>query len=113
MTNRLHPDDLDALAEKVAERLAVFIPDLVAAAHVARMVDAKECARELRVSRDYVYDHRAELGGEKVAGIIRFDLERARAAFAASPSPVSSAPPRRRRTGRRARELLPVKDDRA
>jgi hypothetical protein len=119
MTERLHPDDLDALADRIAERLATFLPALAAAASEAHgTVDVATVARELGMSRDWVYRHADELGAERRGNgpkaRLRFDLERARAAFSgpAGPPPGPKTPPAsRRRRERRSNgaELLPVK----
>ena len=84
---RLHADDLDALGDRVAERLATFLPALADAAHQAHgTVDVAIVARELGMSETWVYRHADELGVERRGNgpkaRLRFDLERARAAFA-------------------------------
>lgn len=113
---RLHPDDLDALADRVAERLATFLPALADAAHeVLGTVDVATVARELGMSETWVYRHAEDLGVERRGSgpkaRLRFDLERARAAFATQREP-RWAPPARptRRRARSEAELLPVKD---
>lgn len=78
-TWRLHPDDLEQLAQRVAELVALPTDR-------QPLVDAAGLARELAVSRAYVYDHADELGarrrGERGRGErLRFDVEEARAAF--------------------------------
>jgi hypothetical protein len=91
--NRLHPDDLRALAQLVATELAetVGVRSFVAApADVskpsAHLVDAAELARILSVSRRYVYEHRDELAcvalGSGKKPRLRFDVEVARGRFA-------------------------------
>ena len=117
MTERLHPDDLDALADRVAERLAAFLPALATAADQAhRTVEVATVARELGMSETWVYRHAEDLGVERRGSgpkaRLRFDLERARAAFTETQhEPRSTRPARtpRRRTRSEA-ELLPVKD---
>jgi hypothetical protein len=117
---RLHPDDLDALADRIVERLATFLPALAAATSEAHgTVDVATVARELGMSRDWVYAHADELGAERRGSgpkaRLRFDLERARAAFSrpGGPSPVPETPPaprrRRERRSNGAAGLLPVK----
>jgi len=118
---RLHPDDLDALADRVAERLAIFLPALADAAHqVHGTVDVATVARELGMSEAWVYRHANELGVERRGSgpkaRLRFDLERARAAFSEACSPANKleTPPAtsKRRGGRSngSAELLPVRD---
>lgn len=69
---------VDALAERMAELLR---PE---PAH--RLVDAATLAGALGVDRSYVYAHAEELGAVRLGGgskpRLRFDLERAREAFA-------------------------------
>jgi len=110
--------DYDVLAEKVVERLHRFIPDLAAAAdQTYGTVDVASVARELGMSETWVYRHADELGAERRGNgpkaRLRFDLERARAAFSrpVGPSPRSdrpSTPRKRRECG--STELLPVRD---
>jgi hypothetical protein len=69
---RLHPDDVEAIARRVAELLRRD-----AAPSVARLVDAATLARMLGVERDWVYAHARELqairlGGKR--GRLRFDV---------------------------------------
>ena len=67
------------------------------------LVDAAAVARELGVSREYVYRHAARFGAVKLPGYsnapVRFDLERVREALEpvapeAEPNVVSTSPPR-------------------
>lgn len=90
---RLDDDQLDQLADRVAARLATMQP--------TGLVDAATLARHLAVDRSYVYTHSVELGGVRLGGPrgrLRFDVERARAAFT-NPAPEQAPPtprPRRR-----------------
>lgn len=92
--SQANADELDALADQLAERLA---PRLVATfermmagpdASASALVDAETVAAALGVSRAYVYEHADELGAERLGdgprARLRFDLERARAATARS-----------------------------
>lgn len=87
-----------------------------------RLVDAATVADALGISRDWVYAHAQELGGARVGagprGRLRFDLNRALAAWRSRPvgdleraaSEASTELPRR--SGKRPREdagLLPVR----
>ena len=69
---RLHPDDVEAIARRVAELLRTD-----AKKTAVRLVDAATLARMLGVERDWVYAHARELqavrlGGER--GRLRFDV---------------------------------------
>ena len=102
-------DQLDALAELVAEKLrATPAPE-------RRLVDAQTVAAALGISRDTVYEHAAELGGVKVGDGSRprwrFDLDRALSTWR-TPSEPARATPRRRRRTTSAPNLLPVRDRR-
>lgn len=109
MAQRIAARVLDLLAERLAELLAAA-PAIAAQAPATRLVDAATVARELAVSRSFVYEHAAELGAERIGEgqrpRLRFDLDRARAAWNArqsnerSPgprSPMATEPVRRRR----------------
>ncbi|MGA9876454.1 MAG: hypothetical protein WBQ21_11665 [Solirubrobacteraceae bacterium] len=69
---------VDAIAERVADVLR-------SGAVRVRLVDAATLADALGVSRDCVYVHASELGGERIGngprGRLRFDLDRALAAW--------------------------------
>lgn len=66
------------LADTIAERVAAL---LTAEPAHCLLVDAATLATVLGVSRDCVYAHAAELGGERIGsgprGRLRFDLDRA------------------------------------
>jgi len=72
------------LADAIAERVADLLHDR---SPRPRLVDAATVADALGVSRDCVYAHAAELGGERIGsgprGRLRFDLYRALAAWTA------------------------------
>jgi hypothetical protein len=89
-----------------------------------RLVDAQTVARALGVSRDCVYAHAAELGGQRIGdgprGRLRFDLDRALEAWTSRPHSEESQEPETpavpRRSAQRSRKrmgsgpaLLPVK----
>lgn len=107
---RLEPDDLQAIADRVAELLAEQTPrtEYLDTATVARMLDASE---------DWVRDHASELGafrlGDGPRGALRFDATRVRAAL--DRRRLAETKRRRRRPpGPRRRvlgvELLPLPD---
>jgi hypothetical protein len=86
----LDHDDLELLAERLAERLR----DVLAAPAV-RLVDATTVARMLAVDRDWVYAHAAELGAVRLGGPrgrVRFDVREVERSVNAA----TVRPPRRR-----------------
>jgi plasmid replication initiation protein len=95
---RLDPDDVEAIAQRVAELLGA------GAEAPVRYVDATHLARLLGVERAWVYAHAAQLGGVRLGGPrgrLRFDLEHVRRVLAGGGSEPVPAPPRaRRRRGR-------------
>ena len=76
--------DVEAIAEATAARLAETVS---AAPGTFALVDARQLARDLGVSLDYVYAHATELGAMRLGSgpkaRIRFDLDRARQALEA------------------------------
>ena len=91
-TTTLTASDIQAIAEATALRLSEIVSS---GAMTFGLVGARQLARELGVSLDYVYAHVEELGGMRLGSgpkaHIRFDLDRARSALEA-------------RTDRRARK---------
>jgi hypothetical protein len=123
--------DLDALADRVAARLARLLeiaPDEATAAVSEQpaadaLVDAQTVAAALGVDRKTVYRRRAELGGVKVGGAVRFDLVKAlagsvaargdrssseRSEPAAAPAASRRGRPRKRAVSSTHCQLLPV-----
>lgn len=80
---RLTVDDVEAIAEATARKLA----EIVGGLPTFGLVDARELAEGLGVSIDYVYAHATELGAMRLGSgpkaRIRFDLDRARQALEA------------------------------
>jgi fumarylacetoacetate (FAA) hydrolase family protein len=78
----LSDGDVEAIAEATAARLAEIVS---AAPGSFALVDARQLARDLGVSLDYVYAHATELGAMRLGtgpkARIRFDLDRARQAL--------------------------------
>jgi hypothetical protein len=76
--------DVEAIAEATAARLAEIVS---ATPETFALVDARQLARDLGVSLDYVYAHACELGAMRLGSgpkaRIRFDLDRARQALEA------------------------------
>ncbi len=70
--------DVEAIAEATATRLAEIVSS---APGTFALVDARQLARDLGVSLDYVYAHATELGAMRLGSgpkaRIRFDLDRA------------------------------------
>lgn len=93
-TVTLSNDQLHELARLVAEELRQHGPT----ATPGRMVDADALAQALGVARSWVYAHSTALGGVRLGtarGRLRFDVERARAAFV-TVTPESDVLPARR-----------------
>jgi len=87
MVERILTDgDVEAIAEATAARLAEIVSR---APGTFALVDARQLARDLDVSLDYVYAHASELGAMRLGSgpkaRIRFDLDRARQALEAGP----------------------------
>jgi hypothetical protein len=116
LTFGLTPEQLDLIAGRVAELLS---PPPAP----APLVDAQTVAQALGVSRDTVYSHASELGGQRIGNgdrpRWRFDLDRALAAWnhrsASEGSQGVESPPtprvshRRRQSGKGSgRTLLPI-----
>ena len=75
-TIRLAPDQLEKLADLIADRLTNRDP--------SALVDAATLARTLGVSRSLIYRQAAQLGARRVGhgqGRLRFDVEQAREAL--------------------------------
>lgn len=84
--------DVEAVAEATARKVIAIVspPEPTTFA----LVGARELARELGVSVDYVYSHASELGGMRLGSgrraRIRFDLDRARRALEAPRDPTKT-----------------------
>ena len=69
----------DDLAERIATRL--LASNALSPRQRPHLVDAYELAARLNVSRDTIYQHAKELGGQRIGdgprGRLRFDLDRA------------------------------------
>jgi hypothetical protein len=111
----MHPDDLERLAELVADRLRDALADNLglstwhspaSSAQARELVDVKTVAAALGVARSFVYEHAVALGGRKLGNgpkaRWRFDLDQARQAFDAPSHPSPSPAPHRRRRMRPA-----------
>jgi hypothetical protein len=77
----LDDQDVEAIAVRVAEILKNALPSAY------QFLNAKELAKELKVSLDYVYAHAVELGvmrlGDGPKARLRFDLDTAKSAMKA------------------------------
>jgi hypothetical protein len=106
----LDHEDIELLAERVAERLR----DVLAAPGV-RLVDAAAVARMLGVDRDWVYAHAAALGAVRLGGPrgrVRFDVREVERAVSAANARQPATPALRPTGGRGGGakvELLPYK----
>jgi hypothetical protein len=102
----LSPRDL-ALVDAVAERVLELLAERGAPAGRSRLVSAAELAEVLGVTRDTVYCHADELSAVRLGarGRLRFDVEKAIAAWtaceASSRSQPADAPARAGRSRRR------------
>jgi hypothetical protein len=108
------------LVEAVAERVVERLRTAECASHSPRLVDARAVAEAIGISRDTVYAYAEQLGGHRLGngprGRLRFDLDRALAAWGTrtrTEAPVSSpARASERRVRRRrvtAEGLLPIR----
>lgn len=132
MPERLHPDDVEAIARRSGEIaaqlvLAALEGEAVAARGRGPLVTPLELAERFGVSRDWIYDHAEELGvirmGQGPKAPLRFDPELAAAAMAARVDSVTSEEPRsavvagsparrRRRLTSSGAQLLPIRGER-
>ena len=109
---------IEAIAHRVADLLRADVPQ-----PEDDLLDAGEAAKRLRVSRDYVYAHAADLGaipigdGERprlrfpVAEIDRACLSSRRTQATASPGPAPKTSRRRPRPLGTDGELLPIRGE--
>jgi predicted DNA-binding transcriptional regulator AlpA len=111
---RFDPDDIEQLADAVADRVAQRLREQPP----TRFVDAAALARVLGVKRSWVYQHARELGAVRLGGPqgrLRFDLatldERlSRLPMDAAPAAARRAPRRPPpRAGKRPAPLLPYR----
>ena len=116
---RLHPDEREAIARRVVELLrdeASTPPD----SNASQLLDARGVAQHFGLSREWVYDHAAELGAIRAGSgprpRLRFEYERVAAGIAAmrGPAPAPCEAPaapatRRHRRSAPAAELLPIR----
>jgi hypothetical protein len=120
----IDPDTINAIAERAARRTVELLQQSRSGESMPHLVDAATLARALGVSRDCVYAHASELGGERIGagprGRLRFDLDQALAAWTSrsiskesqgpeSRSVVRGSTHRRRRPLGSGPELLPIR----
>ncbi len=117
------PDATSALTQRemmLVAAIAEHVAHLLHGKPRVRLVDAATLAAELGVSRDCVYTHANELGGERIGdgprGRLRFDLDQALAAWTSRSAsqepqgpPVPAAARSRRRQAGGDTRLLPVR----
>ena len=89
---RLHPDDVEAIARRVSELLAAGPPAS------PRLLTAAAVAKRFGVERDWVYRHADEIGAVRLGAgrrpRLRFDPDRVAAALAPRPDSKGSEAPR-------------------
>jgi hypothetical protein len=112
MALRLAPDQLVELADLVAERLQRVQQAPAPPASAPCLVNASTVAEAIGMSAPWVREHAAELGGQRMGDgprpRLRFDLEKARAAWAArSASERPSVPDSAPQPGSRRRRSTP------
>ena len=129
----IHPNAspvIDQLAERIADRLADQLGDRLAELLTDRgdaaLLDASEVARQLGRSRDWVYQHAAELGaialGDGERPRLSFDSKKVaayldacetgrRTGQAAKPGPERNPHRRRRRSNGQGADLLPIRGE--
>lgn len=122
MTVPLLPADQAELVEAVARRVVELLDEREPA--TAGLVSAGTLARLFGISRSTVYEHAAEFGAVQLPGgarsLVRFDVERARAAWTACtdsersetpgpPAPTDITRRRRRTAAQTDADLLPIR----
>jgi hypothetical protein len=105
----LSPAAVEAIAQRVVELLAGDSPR-----SSEGLVTAAEVARRFGVSRDYVYDHAANLGavrmGDGPKARLRFDPQLVAERLGAEKAPAGKPRPRpRRRPSAAPVDLLPIR----
>jgi hypothetical protein len=82
---RLHPDDLQALAVLVAEEVVARLRDAEPVESSQTLLTAAEVAERFSVARGWVYENADALGAVRIGGgsrpRVRFEPERVRAAL--------------------------------
>jgi hypothetical protein len=90
---RLTVADVEAIAEATARKVVEIVSPPAGTTYA--LLSARELARELGVSLDYVYSHAGELGGMRLGSgrraRIRFDLDRARRALESPRHPAKAS----------------------
>lgn len=108
---RLDPDDIEAIARRVAELLDSAVREAP-----VRLVDANRLADILGVEREWIYAHAGQLGAIRLGGRrgrLRFDLQRVLRGLEdpeqppAPPPPTKRCPPARGARPSPAVDLLP------
>lgn len=107
---RLHPDDVEAIARRVAELQSESSPTQ------RELLSATEVAQRFGLSREWVYANKARLGALSMGGgtrpRLRFDAARIAAALESDPAPapaVAEQPRRRSRAATPPADLLPIR----
>lgn len=120
----LNPETIDAIAERAARRTVDLLRESGGATPAPQLVDPATLAQVLGVSRDCVYAHAAELGGERIGdgprGRLRFNLDRALEAWTSrseskgsecleSPAVTTGSARRRQQHMGSSPDLLPIR----
>jgi len=115
---RLHPADLDRLADLVADRVADALAERQAHAVVAEpapLLTAAQVAERFGVSPEWARDHADDLGAIRLGGgprgRLRFDPDTVAEALAARPGSERSPAPDRPLGGRKTMRARPVDAD--
>jgi len=107
---RLHPDDLDRLADLVVDRLAARLDGT--REPTGQLVDAAEIARRFGVSAEWVRTHSIELGavrlGDGPRPRLRFDVTEVAEALGAREARRGSESTTARSTRQRQRPQVPA-----
>ena len=121
MSERLHPDDVQAIALAVV----ALLPEQPAATAATALIDAAEVARRFGVSAEWARDHSEDLGavrlGDGPRPRLRFDPARVSAALTgrsagersglrAESAPAPNPPRRTRRRSGSVLDTLPVRE---
>lgn len=106
---RLDPDDIEAIAHRVAELLNGAVREAS-----VRLVDASQLAGLLGVDREWIYAHARQLGAIRLGGRqgrLRFDLQRVLRSLEDPERPPAPPPPTKRRRSTRGARSSPTTVD--
>jgi hypothetical protein len=102
MTERLHPADVEMIADRVAAKILAEFRSTDPSPPATGLLDAKQLATKLNVSAGWIYEHANELGAQRLGTgskpRLRFDQRIAEPAIAGIGT--QAAPVRQRRRER-------------